>query len=109
MKNIIIKNSIVFLSLLVLLIPLNLFIRYYSILLSPISYLGTVIYSLLCGASLIFMDLSNKRINAVFSGLFLLCIIISLRFYNLFAYGPTVLIYILMFGTLLTSVFKNKK
>lgn len=92
----------------VLSIPYNLFVRHYAILLSPLQYVGVIVYALLCGASLILMDLSNKHINTVFAALYLVVCIVDLQFSIFFVYGPTVYLYVLMFGALLTSAFNKK-
>lgn len=107
-NKIFIRNLIIVISIIVLSFPYNAFVRYYAALLSPLQYVGVILYALLCGASLILMDLSNKRINAVFATFFLVICIVELQFSVLFAYGPTAYLYVLMVGALLTSVFHEK-
>lgn len=89
-------------------IPFNLFYTHYAALLSLLQFVGIITYALLCGASLILMDLSNRRINAVFAALYLLIIVVELMHPIFFAYRATVYWWILMFGALLTSIFKAK-
>jgi hypothetical protein len=88
--------------------PYNTFVRHYAILLSLFQYVGVILYALLCGASLILMDLSNKRINAFFAAFYFVVCIVDFQFSIFFVYGPTIYLYVLMVGALLTSAFNEK-
>lgn len=107
MKKVFVRNLIIVLTLMVLSLPYNFFVRHYAIEYNPFQFVAVIIYALLCGASLVLMDLSNRRINIIFAALYLLVSIVDLQFSVLFAYGPTDYFYVLMFGTLLVSAFKK--
>ncbi len=109
MKKTLLRNSIIVGTLLILSIPCNYFVSYYGLRLSILQYVPVIIFALLCGASLILMDLSNRRINAVFAVFYLIISLEELHWGTLFLYGPTAYFYVLMFGTLLTSIFRRKQ
>lgn len=95
MKKVFVRNLIIVLTLMVLSLPYNFFVRHYAIEYNPFQFVAVIIYALLCGASLVLMDLSNRRINIIFAALYLLVSIVDLQFSILFAYGPTDYFYVL--------------
>lgn len=110
MKKIFIQNLIITLSLIALSFPCNLVINHYAILMRPAQFIPIIIYALLCGAAIILMDLSDRRINAVFAGIYLIFSMVNIQIHSFFVHGPTVYWFILMFGALLTSILKpNQK
>ena len=110
MKKIIIRNSIVVLSLVVLSVVYNLVFRYLAnqFNLSLISYIPIIIYALLCGASLMLLDLSNRRMNI---GLSVLClaVVIAIIQFPIFANGTILYVYLPMLGALVGSIFRKTK
>ncbi|HZJ84743.1 MAG TPA: hypothetical protein VFD02_04215 [Syntrophomonadaceae bacterium] len=105
---IILRNSGIFLSLLLLSIPYNYFVNYYAMFLSLLQYVPVIIFAFLSGVALIFMDLSDRRINFIFALLFLLIAVLELGgFMDIFLYGPTGYFYILLFGALLATAIKK--
>lgn len=107
MRKIFMKNMAIFLLLLLLSVPYNYFVNYYAKLISTLQYVPVIIFAFLCGAALVFMDLSNKKTNFIFALLFLLISTVELGgFLDIFHYGPTGYFYILLFGALLTSIIK---
>lgn len=107
MKKIWIRNLIIVLSLIVLSVPYNYFFKYYTSKYLIIQYVPIIVFALLCGASLMLMDLSNRRINTVFA-IFYLVFIVVVNFGVFPLYGPAMYFYIVMFGALLTSIFTRK-
>lgn len=107
MKRTIIKNLIIVLMLIILTIPYNYFVNYFAAQLSIYQYVAVIIYALLCGSSLILMDLSNKRINIGFALFFLIYSAVNIEYQSFFVYGPTIFLYILMVGALFTSAIKS--
>ena len=108
MNKIFIRNLLIMISLIALSFPCNMIVRHYAVFFSPAQFIPIIIYALLCGVSLVLMDLSNKRINAVFAGIYLVFIIINIQFFSFLAYGPAVYWFILMFGALLASLFRKE-
>lgn len=108
MKKILLRNTIIVVSLILLSIPCNYFVRHYAMFFSPLQFIPTLSYALLCGASLILMDLSNRRINIIFAAFYLVFSIVNIQIFSIFAYGPTVYWFVLMFGALLASLFKKE-
>lgn len=109
MKKIFLRNLIIVLSLIGLSVPYNYCVNYYAMRISTLQYVPVIIFSLLCGASLVLMDLSNKKITAVFATFYFVFILVDLQFGVFFLYGPTVYFYVLMFGALLTSILRKNK
>ncbi len=108
MKKILLKNALIVLLLIILIIPYNYIFKYYAVHLSTFSYVAVLIYALLCGTSLMLMDLSNKKVNIVIFLFYLIFSIINVQ-HSFFTYGATVFLQVLMVGALFVSIFKGKK
>lgn len=110
MKKIWTRNSIVILCLVVLSIVFNLVYRHLNSLfaLSLIPYIPIIIYALLCGASLMLLDLSNRKVNIVLSVLCLAVVIAIIQF-PIFTNGAILYLYLPMLGALVASTFKKTK
>lgn len=108
MKKTLLKNAFIVLLLIILIIPYNYIFEYYAVRLSTFSYVVVIIYALLCGISLMLMDLSNKRVNIIIFLFYLIFSIINIQ-HSFFAYGATVFSQVLMVGALFVSIFKGEK
>jgi hypothetical protein len=106
MKKIILKNTIIVSVLVILIIPYNLLFQYLPSSPLIIKYMPVIVYAVLCGVSLFLMDLTNKRVNIIFTIFYFIFGILNIQ-YSLYSYGPTVFLLFLMFGAMLTLVIKK--
>lgn len=106
MKKAVIRNLIVILALVVFAIFFDFIYMHYIIKYRIEAFIALIIFALVCGISLALMDLSNKLINAALAILYLLFSILASAF-RIFAYGPTMYLFVLMFGYLLVSALRG--
>lgn len=107
MKKIVRRNLILILIQIILVIPYNYLYDYYSLRLNTFSYIAVILHAFLCGSSFMLMNLTNKGINTVLAAYYLIFTLFNIH-YSIFSYGPTVFLFFLIFGALLTSILKKK-
>ena len=107
MYKILIKNFTIILIQLVLIVPYNYFYDYYASKLITFAYAAVILYAMICGLLFMFMNFSNKQLNVVFAIYYLLFILLNIQ-YPLYSYGPTVFLFVLLLGELLSTIIKRK-
>jgi hypothetical protein len=107
MSKILIKNAIIVLLQLILIVPYNYCYNYYASKLITFAYVAVILYAMICGLLFMFMNFSNKKINVVFAIYYLLFVLLNIQ-YPLYSYGPTVFLFVLILGELLSTIIKRK-